>query len=64
MGWFVKKLPGGPYSNSNMRGKKKQWGVGRQYTITRAKKLASFCDRSKTAELSLERKAMKKRRKT
>lgn len=62
LGWSVKKLPGGPYSNSNKRGK--TTGCGRQYTITGAKKIASFCDRSKTAELSLETKAMKKKRKT
>lgn len=43
-----------------MRGKTR--GCGRQYTKTRGKKIASFCDCSKTAESSLETKAMKKRK--
>lgn len=45
-----------------MRGKTR--GCGRQYTITGEKKIASVCDCSKTAESSLETKAMKKRKKT
>lgn len=45
--WGISEGPasgGRPCSNSNMGGETK--GCGRQYTITRGKKIASVCDRS------------------
>lgn len=43
-------------------GEKNTRGCGRQYTITRGKKIARYSDRSKTAESSLETKVVKKRK--